>query len=201
MQTHMNTTCTHRGSHPEVKVSGVASNGVNNIAGLLWAPQICLNGNDSEQLNHPRTTHRPGDHNTPQLRQAGKTHDSVGIQWSHQQISPVYYSLWAQVCIEDLVVNIRSLGKDTNSILCILYFLFMELWIALMLCPCHLSALSSPSTPKILRFSVLIYLLLWNFFPRRSVHTYSCCALVIMSRPPDSRTHPHAHIHWRWKAN
>lgn len=82
--THRNTTYTHackQAVMKRAKLFGVTSNGVDNIGGLLWRPQICLNGNDSEQLNHTRTTHRPSDHNTPQLRQAGKTHtyDSAGI--------------------------------------------------------------------------------------------------------------------------
>lgn len=37
---------------------------MDSISGLQRGPQICLNGNDSEQQNHTGTTHRPGDRNT-----------------------------------------------------------------------------------------------------------------------------------------
>lgn len=63
--------------HAEGKALGVSSNKVDNIGGLQRGPQICLNGNDSERLNHTRTTHRLSDHNTPRLGQAGKTHTSL----------------------------------------------------------------------------------------------------------------------------
>ena len=87
----MSSASTQRSGHTEGNAFGVTSNGIDNSGGLHLGPQICLNGNDSEQLNHTRTTHRPGDHNTPQLRQAGKTHththththdsDSILIIW------------------------------------------------------------------------------------------------------------------------
>lgn len=83
----MNTIC--MGGHAKGKTFGVTSNGVDTSGGLLRGPQICLNGNDSEQLNHTRTTHRLADHNTAELRQAGKTHTHTTLSTFHRVTSSI----------------------------------------------------------------------------------------------------------------
>lgn len=204
MQTHMNTVCTHRGSHTEVKVSGVTSNGVDNIAGLLWGPQICLNGNDSEQLNHPRTTHRPGDHNTPQLGQAGKTHMimsahcRVPSRFSGLQLTMGTYSIL--LCLHRgyrREYGIIRKGKKKRYPWPKGFYAFnMECAFDVSLSSTRFiyHVFSEHQTSTSVR-SVLIYLLSFSShtFFLAALSTCSLASVVIMSRPLDSLTHPHTH--------
>lgn len=82
------------------------------ISGLQRGPQKCLNGTDSEQLNHTRTTHRPSDHNTPHRHKLGK-HEwhTVGLSgWPISALQPT-------PCTHSDVLRRRTLAY-----VCLLYF-------------------------------------------------------------------------------
>lgn len=75
-------------------------------------PQKCLNGTDSEQLNRTRTTHRPGDHNTPHRHKLGK-HEWHTVGLSGRPLSALQPTPRTHSAV---------LRRRTPAHVCILYF-------------------------------------------------------------------------------